>query len=240
MDHRGPPTEAGDRAGCTLRDEVEGVAQMKTGNGTAGALQFMLARAREHDDRPVIPILETRRDDADHALMPLGAIRTQRVGIHIAGRGGFLDLGERLFLHRCLDVATVAVQAVELARHWLCFGGAFGKEAADAERHVGEASGGVESRPGDKSEIARGRPARVTASDREQRRADCAHQEQVHYRESEGAGKPGRREAQRKGYQRRHHVGKKHGEDEQQKRAAGQGEQTDDAEDEENGQREWG
>ena len=43
--------------------------------------------AREHDGRAVEAVLEPRRDDADHALMPVGAVQAQRVRVVVGGAG---------------------------------------------------------------------------------------------------------------------------------------------------------
>ena len=71
-------SEAEDRARRALRHEIERIAQVESGDRAPRSLELMLAAARKHDDRPVIAVLQPRRDDADHALVPLRPMHAQR------------------------------------------------------------------------------------------------------------------------------------------------------------------
>ena len=104
----------------------------------------------------MVAVLETRRDDADDALMPVGMEKTQRVRVSGTVGGARLDLRQRFLVHRRLDVAPLAVQAVELRRERQCGDRGVGKQAADADSHVRQTTCGVESRSGDEAEVVGG------------------------------------------------------------------------------------
>jgi hypothetical protein len=130
--------EARDDAGRALRDEVERIPQMEAGDRAAGPLELVPAAARKHDRRPVILVLEARRDDPHDALVPFRAEQAQRERARRVGAGG--DVGESLLLHRRLDVAPLAVQLVELDRKRQRGDLAVREQATDADGHVGEAA----------------------------------------------------------------------------------------------------
>ncbi len=68
------------------------------------------------------------------------------------------------------DVAALAIEPVELGGERRRRRLGVGEEAADAERHVGEAPGGVEARTGDEAQVVARRPPRIAAADGQQRR----------------------------------------------------------------------
>jgi len=66
--------------------------------------QLAIGAGSEHDRRAVKPVLEPRRNDSYHALMPIGTINADRV--RVANRDRF-DGDQGLLLHRCLDFRAV-------------------------------------------------------------------------------------------------------------------------------------
>ena len=118
----------------------------------------------------MVPVLEPPGDDADHALVPIRVEQAERVGIGVGGvdRAG-VERGERLFLHRRLDVAALAVQPVELGGERQRRRIGLGEQATDADRHVGEPAGGIEAGTGDETQVVARRPARIAPRGGEQR-----------------------------------------------------------------------
>ena len=115
-------------------------------------------------------ILEAARHDADHALVPLRVVETQRVRIRVGAveRPG-LDPGERGFVHLRFDVAPLAIQAIELGgeRQRSVLG--LGEQATNADRHVGKPSRRIETRARNEREVRARRATRIAAGDREER-----------------------------------------------------------------------
>ena len=104
-----------------LAHQVERVAQVEAGDRTARALEQPVRAAREDEGRPVHAVLQARGDDADHALVELGVEQRQRR--RRLAVGGISRSSSRLGLlaHAGLDLAALAVDAVERLRQ---FGGA--------------------------------------------------------------------------------------------------------------------
>ena len=101
--------------------------------------------ARDQHDRPVEPLDEARRDDADHALVPV--VAPDDVATAAApGLGPRLDLRDRRAEDPVLDRLTVAVQRLELAGERLRLLVALREQ--ELERRVGaaETAGGVDAR----------------------------------------------------------------------------------------------
>ena len=96
--------------------------------------------------------------------------QAERVGLAIEriDRARF-DGDERFLLHRGFDVAAFAIEPVELGGERRGGRLGIGEEAANAERHVGQAPRGVEPGTGDEAQVVARRPARIAARDREQR-----------------------------------------------------------------------
>ena len=118
----------------------------------------------------MIAVLQPRRDDADHALMPVGAVertactRRHRRRDAAASRSASASscivdsMSRRSRLSRSSSRAIGCGLALVV-----------GEQAADAERHVGEPPRGVEARPGDEAEVDSRRARGVAAGDGEQR-----------------------------------------------------------------------
>ncbi len=186
LEHRGEARQiglgereaGGERVAAELREqargalgrEVERVAQVEAGDRAPRALELAAGAAGEHDGRTMVAVLEPPGDDADDALMPIGVEEAERVRIRLgAVDGAGFERGQRLFLHRRLDVAALAVQPVELGgeRHRRRLG--VGEQAADAERHVGETAGGVEAGAGHETQVVTRRPPRIATRGGQQR-----------------------------------------------------------------------
>ena len=71
----GMTAEADDHSRRTLGHQIQCVPQMKAGDGAPGTAKLAVSSLRKHDHRTVIAILEPRRDDADHALMPFPPVK---------------------------------------------------------------------------------------------------------------------------------------------------------------------
>ena len=163
----GVAAEAAHHVRRLLRHEVQRVAQVHAFDRAAGTAQLRLAGARERDGRAMELLLHARGDQSDDTLVPVlveqadGACRLDGVGI---------QRGERIELHVALDVAALAVQLVQLLRQLERALEAVGRQALDAHRHVGQASGGVDARADREAEVHRPCRAGVLARHLEQRR----------------------------------------------------------------------
>ena len=141
------------RPGWQHGHPVERVAQVQAGDRAARAADLAVVAARERDGGPVKAVLDAPGHDADHALVPGGVEQAQRVAVPEILR---FDRRERSFLHAGLDLAPLAVQAVEFGWRWPARApGVVGDEAFDAERHVGEPAGGVQPRAQHETQVAR-------------------------------------------------------------------------------------
>ena len=139
---------------------------MQPADRASGTFDFALDAAREGDRRAMKFILDARGDNADHALMPLRVIEAQGVA---AGVGGLLKCCERGFLHLSLDASALAVQGVQLLRDGLRARGVVGNQAFNAERHIGQSSGGVQAWAYGEAEIVRAGARRITRGHTQQR-----------------------------------------------------------------------
>ena len=136
-----------------LGHEIEPVAQVETGDRAAGTPELAAGASREDDGRPVVAILQPRRDNADDALMPFGSIHAKRERVGIGRSLDRCQIGQRFVPHRSLDFATLAVQRVELRGQRRGLVGRAREQAANAERHVGQPAGGIQTRSGDEAQI---------------------------------------------------------------------------------------
>ena len=66
----GVAAESVDQVRMLGRDAVEGVANIDAGNGARRTAQRTVLGARERDDRPMQPVLDSSGDQSHHALMP--------------------------------------------------------------------------------------------------------------------------------------------------------------------------
>jgi hypothetical protein len=126
----------------------------------------------EGERRPVKPLLQPPRDDADHALMPARIVERERRALAGIDR---LQFGERLLLHARLDFATLAVHRIELLREFPRAADIVGRQTLDAERHVRQPSRRVQTRAEREAEIEARRRARIAAGGAEQSRDARLH-----------------------------------------------------------------
>ena len=126
-----------------LGHEIEPVPQVEPGDRAAGTAELASGASREDDGRPVVAILQARRDDADDALMPFGSIDAKRERVGVGRSLDRCQIGQRFVLHRSLDLATLAVQRVEFRGQRRGLVGRAREQAANAERHVGQPAGGI-------------------------------------------------------------------------------------------------
>ncbi len=110
----GMATKFIDQAGSLLRYQVERIAQMKAGDGTARSLDHAFAGRCEGDGGAVELVFQARSDDTDHALMP-GVVK-HADGTFVA-RVELIEQQHGSVLHAGLDVAPLAVDAVQFLRN---------------------------------------------------------------------------------------------------------------------------
>ena len=149
-----------------LGHQVERVAQVHAFDRAARSAQLAVAGARKCDRRPVIFFLDSRRDQSDHALVPVLVVKADR-----AARGdvGIVEHRQRIELHVAFDFAPVAIQLIELARKLDRALEAVGDQTFDADRHVGQPPRCVDARTDCETKIARTRRARIFAGHLKQR-----------------------------------------------------------------------
>ncbi len=157
----GVPAKTQQHAGMALGDQVQRVAQMKAGNRAARALELVLLAGRlagrEHEGRPVQPVLDARCDDPDHAFVEVGVEHADRRGRLLAVVDQRVDDLHRLVAHAAFDVAAVAVDGVERAGQLVGAGRVVRQQALDSQRHVGQPAGGIDARSQREAEIEGGR-----------------------------------------------------------------------------------
>jgi hypothetical protein len=155
-----------------LGHQVQRVAQVEAGDGAARALQLvLLARRlarREHEAGAVQLLLDARGHDAHHAFVELGVEQ---------GHGGRrvlplleqrLGQQQRLLTHVALDLAALAVDAVQRARQFPGARRVVGEQAFDAQRHVRQPARRVDAGPEREGEVEGGGERRRAARHREQ------------------------------------------------------------------------
>src|SRR5882672_7791656 len=133
---------------------------MQAGNRAPRAPDLARTRGREGKGRTVVAVLDASGEDADDSLVP--------ARIEKADAGALADryLGHqllRLRLHVGFDRPPLAVQVVELTGDVEGASAVFGDQALDPQAHVGQAPGGVQPRPEQKSEIESARARKIAA-----------------------------------------------------------------------------
>src|SRR5438034_9739921 len=107
-------TKAANQSRHPLGHEIEAIAEIESTNRAARAAKLAGRAARENDRGAVVAVLQTRRHDADDALVPFRPVDAQREGVGARRSLDGLEVGERFVLHRPLDFAALAVERVEL------------------------------------------------------------------------------------------------------------------------------
>jgi hypothetical protein len=167
----GVPAKAQQQARRALGHQIEGVAQVQAGDRTARALDLAAVAAGKGKHRAMQFLLDARGDDADDALVPVGVEQRHR-GAPAASRQPSRQVGgrhrpwraaQRLFLHARFDLAPLAIERVELLRDVHRPSLVVGDQAFDAQRHVGQAAGGVEARADHETEVDARRLRRVAS-----------------------------------------------------------------------------
>ena len=148
--------EAHQHAGMALADEVERVAQVKArrSSGPSPSAARRCA-AREDEGRPVQAVLQADGDDADHALVELGVEERQRRRRLAFAASACSSSASACSRMPASTSRRSRLMRVELLRQ---LGGArrvVGEQAFDAERHVGQAAGGVDARAEREAEVER-------------------------------------------------------------------------------------
>ena len=146
-----------------FRYQIQCIAQMQCRNRPAGAFEFAVAGSGKGESRTMKPFAQTRGEDADDTLVPLRIVEAQGVA-----RRHVFNAGQCRLLHVGLDVAALAVQLVELACDVAGADRIVGGQAFDAQRHVRQPPGGIESRTGDKTQVIGARSTHVASGGIEQ------------------------------------------------------------------------
>ena len=125
---------------------VEGAGEVEPGDRPAAALAVAVVQG-DHDGGAVVAVDEARRDDADHAGVPLLLPEHDRAAT-VAGRASARDhLLDRLLEDLPLDRLALAVLLLEVRRRSRsalgCVGGG---EHLDREPRVAHPAAGVEPR----------------------------------------------------------------------------------------------
>ena len=177
-------TKTQQHAGMALGQQVQRVAQMKAGNRTPRALEFVFVagcRAGSEDKgRAVQFVLDARSHDADHALVKTGIENADRRRWCQFGREQRLGNQQRLLAHRALDLAPVAVDTVQRFCQLVGTRGVVGQQALDAQRHVRQTSGSVDARAQCKAEVEGGGRGRLPTGGCEQRGQSGRHGQGAH------------------------------------------------------------
>ncbi len=132
-----------DDAGDAPVHQIQRVAQVQAGDGSAGAAQQAVAGVGEDEGGPVVAFLEPRSQQPHHALVPA------RVEQDDAGAVVDLDAvqqGQGLILHVRFDAAPFPVELVEFPGQGQGVVPVGREQAFDAPAHVGQPPGGVEAR----------------------------------------------------------------------------------------------
>src|SRR5450830_2107721 len=121
-------------------NQVERVAQVEARDGAPGSLEFIFpSRCRagcKHERGAVKLVLDSRGHDADHALVKIRIENADGSWCGLAAfKQGFSD-GEGLFAHATLDVAPLAVDAVEQFGQFVGSPRIVSHKAFDTDCHV--------------------------------------------------------------------------------------------------------
>ena len=144
-----------EQTGMTGGDRVEDVAHVNARHRAGRALDpARLFGGRERNHGPVQSLLDPRRDEPDHALVPAVVVHAD-AGRHVARESRQLrvELCQRFELHLRFELASIGVELREAPGEFTRRGRIVGQQAVDAQSHVLEASGGVEPRAGLKREV---------------------------------------------------------------------------------------
>ena len=159
--------KAANQTGRSLGHEIEAIAEIESANRAARAAKLAGHAARENNRGPVVAVLQTRRDDADDALVPFRPVDAARVSVGVCRVFDGFEVGEGFVLHRALDVAALPVERVELGGQREPLGRRLREQATDADRHVSEPAGGVQPRSGDEAQVERRRTCGIASGDGE-------------------------------------------------------------------------
>ena len=155
----GVAAKAQQHIGVAFGEQIQRIAQMKTGDRAARALELMrlalgLAGGK-HKGGAVQPVFDARGDDADHAFVKFGVK-------HADGRRGAaavlaqpLGQGKGLLAHIALQVLALAVDAVQRLGQFQRLAKVVGQQAFDADGHVRQAPRRIDARPQGKAKILR-------------------------------------------------------------------------------------
>ena len=133
---------------------------MKAWDGAARTLELVLTPWRgaggKHKGGPVQLVFQARGHDADNPFMKIRVNHADgRRRLVVRVYQGFGD-GKGLVAHVALDLAPLAVDAVQRLRQFGGTAGVVGQQALNAQGHVRQAAGGVEARAECKAEVEGG------------------------------------------------------------------------------------
>ena len=137
---------------------AHGLAEIDAEDGTARAGADAAGLERDGKGRAVEALLETRREQTDHARMPVRRGRHHHRALFLDAERG-AGLGLRLLQHRHLHRAPLAVEAVELGGDASGLDRIVGAKQQRAEIGAADAAAGVDARPEQEAQVKRlGRP----------------------------------------------------------------------------------
>ncbi len=132
-------------------DDRQGITDVKALHRAPRALEQAITGVGEGDGRAEIALFHARRQNTDHALMPLGVEQAQAIGHRFHRQ--VLELGQGLALHALFDGFAVLVHAIQLRGHFPCGRKIGGEQAFDAQTHIVQTPGGVEPWPEDEAQV---------------------------------------------------------------------------------------
>jgi hypothetical protein len=165
-------TEAFDQARMACVDQRQGVTDVQAGNRARRATQGVGAGfgRGEGDHRAMQAVLHLRRDQADHARMPVGieqAGRHRSLAGHVQHHAGQRLLG--IVGHRLLHGAPFRIDLLQRLRDLARLARVFGQQQRDAQRHVFQPACGIQARAKREADVGGGQPRGITAAGFDQR-----------------------------------------------------------------------
>ena len=174
----GVTTETFDQTRMPRIDQRQCVTDVQAGNRARRATQRVGTGfcRREGDHRAMQAILHLRRDQADHARVPIGveqAGRHRSLAGHVQHHAGQRLLG--VVSHRLLHGAPFRIDLLQRLRDVARLARVFGQQQRDAQRHVLKPACSVQAWAECEADVGRGQPRSVAAAGFDQRtQADTA------------------------------------------------------------------
>ena len=108
-------TEFANQAWVACGNGLQAITDIHARHRARRAFDFFIRRASEGNHRAMKFLLESRREDTDNALMPIGIEGAQSCWKTALLQVQGFQYGQCLRLHVGFDVATFAIELIELA-----------------------------------------------------------------------------------------------------------------------------